>query len=295
MRKLLRSHFARVLCSKIFWTGLLFQAGTAVLLMTDTFRRASAFELMGGNGHSAEGGYAMADVFQQTMFHSVVFMGIVFAVFSSVFLGTEYSDGTIRNKIAAGHSRLNIYLAGFFTCTAAGMVQAAAGVATELVTGFLLMGKPKMQAGQTVQIIIVMLFICMAYAALFTMAAMLLGSRTHAAVVNILLAAGMLFLAVFLSAKLQEPEMITNYVYMTGDKIVQAGNEMPNPNYVSGIRRVIYQLLMDVLPGGQNYVMTNSAYQGILRYPALLCIYSAAVTVISGAAGIFVFLRKDIK
>ena len=89
--------------------------------------------------------------------------------------------------------------------------------------------------------------------------------------------------------------MITNYVYMTEDKIVQAGNEMPNPNYVSGIRRDIYQLLMDVSPGGQNYVMTNSAYQGILRYPALLCIYSAAVTVISGAAGIFVFLRKDIK
>lgn len=38
------------------------------------------------------------------------FIGILSAIFCSLFTGTEYSDGTIRNKIVVGHSRISIYL-----------------------------------------------------------------------------------------------------------------------------------------------------------------------------------------
>ena len=36
-------------------------------------------------------------------------IGFIVAIFCSWFLGTDYSDGTIRNKIIAGNSRLKIY------------------------------------------------------------------------------------------------------------------------------------------------------------------------------------------
>ena len=46
-------------------------------------------------------------------------MGLVAAVFISLFVGSEYSDGTIRNKLVVGHSRMRIYLANLIVCSIA--------------------------------------------------------------------------------------------------------------------------------------------------------------------------------
>ena len=42
-------------------------------------------------------------------------IGLVLSVFLPLFFGSEYSDGTIRNKLAAGHPRLSVYLANLIT------------------------------------------------------------------------------------------------------------------------------------------------------------------------------------
>ncbi|MGY3662454.1 MAG: hypothetical protein ACXAHE_00930 [Roseburia sp. 1XD42-69] len=39
-----------------------------------------------------------------------------------MFLGTDYSDGTIRNKLTVGHTRTNIYLANLIVTFAAGLL-----------------------------------------------------------------------------------------------------------------------------------------------------------------------------
>jgi len=56
-----------------------------------------------------------------------------FALFTPFFLGTEYSDGTIRNKLAAGKTRAEIYAASFLTMTAALAVMTAAWLAGALI------------------------------------------------------------------------------------------------------------------------------------------------------------------
>ena len=48
-----------------------------------------------------------------------VLFGIISAVFISIFIGTEYSDGTIRNKLIAGHSRTAIYISNLLICIVA--------------------------------------------------------------------------------------------------------------------------------------------------------------------------------
>ena len=52
----------------------------------------------------------------------VLMSGVVLSAFCSLFVGAEYSDGTIRNKIAVGHSRAAVYLANLVTCSAAGVL-----------------------------------------------------------------------------------------------------------------------------------------------------------------------------
>lgn len=37
-------------------------------------------------------------------------IGFAIAIFASVYLGNEYSNGTLRNKIVMGHNRIKIYL-----------------------------------------------------------------------------------------------------------------------------------------------------------------------------------------
>ncbi len=49
------------------------------------------------------------DVAQLLLNYSTM-IGVVIAIFTSLFLGVEYSEGAIRNKISMGHKRTAIYL-----------------------------------------------------------------------------------------------------------------------------------------------------------------------------------------
>lgn len=75
------------------------------------------------------------DFIIENIFYGNSIVSMLFsAVFVPLFLGTEHSDKTIRNKIISGHTRFEIYSASF--------VSAAVGVLiiclTPLVTAFIL-------------------------------------------------------------------------------------------------------------------------------------------------------------
>ena len=46
-------------------------------------------------------------------------LGVAFAAYISLFLGVEHSDGTLRNRIVAGHSRISIMMSAFVISTVA--------------------------------------------------------------------------------------------------------------------------------------------------------------------------------
>lgn len=283
MRKLLRADFARIRKSKVFWFGMTVLAAFGLMFVLNGYKLSCRQEM------------PFPKLFAGSIFQSTALMGIVFAVFCSLFTGTEYDNGTIRNKLMVGQSRTSIYLSNFVCCMSAGMIQAAGSVLIGLAAGFLLGGSPEMSAEHFLQVAVVALFVCMAYMSGYNLCSMLIASRSHASIVNILLAFSFLMFATYLLSRLGEPEMINNWSY-TADGVLTAGDLVPNPNYITGREREIYQFLADALPGGQSYMIANfGMHEDLLRHPVLLCFYSAVITVITNVTGIFIFRRKDIK
>ena len=66
---------------------------------------------------------------------------------------------------------------------------------------------------------------------------------------------------------------------------------MPNPNYVSGTLRAVYQFAVDALPTGQSILLANQE----LEHPILALSASAGLVVLCSVVGMAVFRRKDLK
>lgn len=284
MRKLLRANLARMRRSKVFWLEMLVLTALELSMLLDGYLYAKKID------------ESLSRVFSESIFQGMVLSGILFAVFCSLFMGTEYDFGTIRNKLVIGHSRTNIYLSGFVSCLGAAAVQCVVAVAVLLAVGFLVAGQPDMEAGTFFRLFTVLLFLCMAYVSVYHLFAMLITSKSHASTVNILLAFALLIFATALYSRLNEPKMMHDISYSI-DGMLQIGEQMvPNPNYVSGTKRVIYQFLVDFLPGGQNIQIANAGMQAELcQHTLLSCAYSALITVGMNAVGLFLFRRKDLK
>lgn len=63
---------------------------------------------------------------------------ILNSVLAALFVGSDYSGGTLRNKLIAGHRRGNIYLANLITCCCAGIILSIAFVVPQGALGLLL-------------------------------------------------------------------------------------------------------------------------------------------------------------
>ncbi len=216
--------------------------------------------------------------------------GILLSAFISLFIGTDYSDGTMRSKLVIGHTRHGIYLSELITCTAAGLLMCLSCLIASLASGLPLSGFFESDIQLVISTALGIAVMTAAFSSICTLTAMLCQNRAVTAVVNILLVFFLLFAAVYIRARLDEPKTYPAYVYVQ-DGAVQSDEEVPNPSYLSGTTREIYQFLNAFLPGGQAVQYTNMEAENI----PLLAVYSAGITVAAAGAGMCMFRRKDIK
>lgn len=272
MSKLLRANFARLFKSRVFLLGMAVMFAYGVYMPID--RMQSAWR-----GMLDAGAFTWAPV-----------VTIVIAVFIPLFLGTEYSDGTIRNKLIVGHRRADVYLASLAACAAGTLMICAAYIVPYLCVGIPLLGGFACGARHAAALVLTGLAMAAAYAALYTMISMLCPSKAHAAVGCILLSLALMGAGAYFDSRLREPEMQTNYVMMV-DGQVQPGEPVPNPNYVSGKAREVYTLLRDFIPGGQAVQLANGDGEQLGLMAAYDLLWLLGLT----GAGVALFRRKDLK
>lgn len=277
MRRLLSANFARLRRDRSFWIIL---AGMFLLSLAMIFSSARSAASMASRGYIRP--------LDKYYFVLAPYMGIVFAVFVSLFLGTEYSDGTMRNKLGVGHSRGDIFLANFFTCFSACLAFDAAWFLGG-VPGWFLIGPFEMGVGGFDAYLLVVIGFTAVYAAIFTWISTLSSNKA----MTILLTLGFWMLLTFLASavndRLCEPEMQGGMAYINGEFTMI--DPTANPLYLSGAVRTLFECILDFLPTGQSILMNDAS----ITHPVRQIIFSILATLLILPLGGRSFRRKDIK
>lgn len=220
-------------------------------------------------------------------FNLIPILGLIFASFVSIFLGVEHSDGTLRNKIIAGHSRASIFFSFFAVSSAACLILTALWA----VAGLAGLKWVSFSYGWDTYAIIMVIAACGAlfFAALFTTMSMIIPNKAIGAVASLVLWFVLLLGCSVICNMLSTPEMIYDYVSV-GESFVQS-DPYPNPYYVSGIKRTVMEFITYICPVCHSINMSNSE----VEKPLFDILGSLGSTVIILIGGCLAFRKKDLK
>ncbi|MBS6194666.1 MAG: ABC transporter permease subunit [Clostridiales bacterium] len=263
MNKLLYANFKRLWKNRLFWTGMIFMflAGSALVL--------KQYEQHINYGHKVK--------LESTFFAYAMMIGVVSAIFCTLFAGVEYSDGTMRNKIIAGHKRTDIYFSSLIVNGAASLLLCCSYILSNIIWGLPLIGFKK--AGlETILILLAgSMITVIALCSIFTMVSLLVHGKALAPVICIV---GIFLLIAF-----------TNEVQRVLDQPKVWYDGTPNMAYVEGAERERLEFIYNALPAGQEMQYARMETKNIGK----MCAYSTGMIVLTSGIGSFIFKRKDIK
>lgn len=277
MNKLLSAGFARVRKDNWFW---LLIPTIFIISLINILSAARSFTAMTANGFVV--------TLEDYYFTLAPMMGLFFLTFISLFLGTEYSDGAIRNKLVVGHTRLHIYLTNFIICFSTCLIFLALWL-TGGIPGFFLIGPMEMGIGGLLTYCVIGIGFSASLASLFTVIGTLSGNKALTVVFSLIIWLVMLFISSALYDRLSIPEMQEGMFYIDGEFVML--DPTPHPLYLSGTVRTVCECLLDFLPTGQCHLMADAA----IEHPVRQFIFAVIFTIVTLSVGYAAFLRKDIK
>lgn len=312
MNRLLSANFTRLRKSKVFWLGVIAMIGFGAFLPISNYMDEIRFREFTD--------YEFTNPFDNVLFGYSLAIGVLCAIFISLFLGTEYSDGTIRNKLIVGKTRASIYFSNLITNIAAALFMCLCYLGSVCAVGIPLCDKIDMEISLVLKIIAASLVMVIAFCSVCTMLSMIIQSKAIMAIISITSIFVLMFGSAIISDRLNQPK---NFVYSEITDGVEKVISEPNSYYVGGTKRKIYIFLNDFLPTSQsikfyqnsalnveeddkseNQTLNTdiSADENILNmieekesHLWTLVLYSSINIVITTAIGLFVFQKKNIK
>lgn len=275
MSKILSANFIRLKKDKFFWIGMIFMLAAGILFPVMRYMDMRQTQTI----NNIDNGF----------FGCALFIGIVMAVFCSLFIGTEYSDGTMRNKVVIGHTRSSIYLANFFISAIVSAAMCAMFFIPYLCIGIPLLGFFEMDIKLVLLFVLAVFVLAIAFSSIFTLISMLNHNKAVTAVICILLAFGFLLAGAVLNKMLDAPETIPTYTMDKNNNTI--ASEEPNPKYLEGEKRELVQNLYDIIPGGQVIQCLSLQALNIERLP----IYSLIIVSLTTGAGVILFKKKELR
>ncbi len=279
MRNLLSANFSRLFKDKFLWVACF-----------TCFIMSFWITISGSQSANASIAQGRVEYAEEYLFSAVPLLGLFLAACISMFLGTEYSDGTIRNKLAVGKTRYGVYFAGYLTCFAASlfvMLSWALGA-----SAFFLNSQVPLERGflGILETLLILVGIMASYAAIFTLIGTLCTNKALTMVLALSVYLILIMAASGLHDRLRCPELTGGMTVTANWEFTEKPME-PNPLYLSGMVREVCQSILELLPSGQaSLVNANDVIHPVRQ----LC-FSAVVTVLTLAGGMAAFRKKDLK
>lgn len=208
------------------------------------------------------------------------------AVFSALFIGTEYSEKTIRNKMIIGKTRTQIYLADLISVFIGSLVITAAHSVCIMIVSipFGFAPLPENFALKAVICICELASLC----SVMTLIAANISKRAVTSVLALVFTFGTLIAAEIIETKVQQPETRPSHFY-NEDGEYEGIVEIPNDYAPSKTERAVLQTVFNILPfGGLKSASSDEP-------DAFFTLYSLGVISVTTAAGVLLFRKKDIK
>ncbi|HCT92356.1 MAG TPA: ABC transporter permease [Lachnospiraceae bacterium] len=276
MSRLLAANFARLKKSHAFLAEIIF------MILLGIYEPVVRYFTMKQSGETIP--------LDNGFFLCVALILILAAVLCSLYVGTEYSDGTIRNKVVVGRRRPAIYLANLITCALADTFLCLLYFAAYLCVGLPLLGPFQAVPPQVAYYILCTVLLAIAASAIFTLAAMLIQNKAATVAVCLLGAFALLLAGSYIDSRLSEPETYPSYSLITDGEVINEGEE-PNSHYLRGTKRKVYEFFYDFLPGGQAVQITSWTVARPWNPP----LYAVIITVAATGCGVYAFNKKDLK
>jgi ABC-type transport system involved in multi-copper enzyme maturation permease subunit len=231
-------------------------------------------------------------VYLQSVFFLITFMiSIIIPIFTSMFIGTEYANGTIRNKIIIGHKRTDIYFSNILISIIVGFIETIIYMILVLLIGIPLFGGFAISTAFVYTLFDSFLLIIV-FSSIFTLVSMLCSDNAISSVGSIILIFILLAISFCVLSKLSANKYITQYSLVNNELVPE---EVLNPSYITGTKRKVYQLVADVLPTGQVLQLSLLSSQFETINYKIFPLYSIIEIIIINTTGIYLFKRKDLK
>ena len=285
MTKLLSANILRLWKNRFFWIGMVFMAVLGIFMPINGYLNIKRYS-----------GYMVS--LDGVFFDYVVFIGILLSIFCSLFIGTEYSDGTIRNKIVIGHSRIAIYLSNLFVSILAGLLMCSVNLLLCFLVGTPLLGFFAADIKSVLLFVVDSLIMMIAFSAIYTFISMLCSSKAVSGIICVLGVFVCFCISIFISSELSLPESYLEYYIDDGytqeelEDIIAEGSDK-NPFYVRGTKRQIYEFFDVFLPTGQ--VLHIVEFDWNPEHISLMPIYSILIIITTTGGGLICFWKKDLK
>ena len=248
MIKLLNVNFYRLKKSCTFWICLVIMGLLGVFLYFNNYTP----NCVGCTNQ-------LGDVF----FEYAVFNGFLIPIFVCIFVGSDYSNGTIRNKIISGQSKKNIYLSNLLTSIFVGSVYCLIYIICITITGIIFDNSFVITFSKFIYILLDTLLLNISFCSLFNFIAMLIDSKAISSIFSLSFTLWSLLISNDIALKLSE---------------------------ASGFKKIILQFVYDAVPLSQSMQLYNLT-DNYLK----LAIYMIITIILINLFGIILFKHKELK
>jgi len=297
MINLLAANIALMWSNMLFRVGIVFGAALGIVCPLGAELGFWLSELT--NGTVSLGLIAEKPILDYYFYTWTIFLVFYFTLFCSFYVGTEYSDGTLRNKVIVGHSRSEVYLSNFIANTVAGFVFYSAYLLLTICIGFPMLGGFQIfKKGEVVVYVLCVYGIMAALASLYTLIGMLVSNKAIAIVICVCIALVLFLVPIFQTGNLQWEQYFPDDWNING--IDYAAGEV-NPYYIGGIRRLLSLFFLDFLPGGPLVQFYNFSYlynygtHAYALHPFIILMGIVFFVSVPMLVGMCLFKRKELK